>query len=130
MHLHFNNFEFSSPKHALCQVWLKLALCFLRRFLNFVDVFSLFRYYLSLENVGALYLNNLEFPTPKNVLCDVWLKLTVLDENTFKFRPYVFTLLLLSPLGKARGPSLKKLESSSLTLGYFVLSLIETGPWL
>ena len=39
-----------SAKDVLCQVWLKLAQWFWRRrFLNFVNVFSLFRNYLPLE---------------------------------------------------------------------------------
>ena len=44
-------------------------------FFNFVNVFSLFRYYLPLEKGGALHLNKLESPLPKDVLCQVWLKL-------------------------------------------------------
>ena len=48
--LNLNKLESPSPKNALCQVWLKLAQWFLRtRFLKFVNVFSLFRYYLPLE---------------------------------------------------------------------------------
>ena len=39
----------SSPKKALCQVWLKLVQWFWRRFLNFVSVFSPFLNYLPLE---------------------------------------------------------------------------------
>ena len=42
--LHLNKLESPSPKDALCQVWLKLAQWFWRkRFLNFVNVFSLLR---------------------------------------------------------------------------------------
>ena len=41
-----------------------------------MDVFSLFRNYLPLEKGGALHLNKLESPSPKNALCQVWLKLT------------------------------------------------------
>ena len=41
--LHLNKLKSLSPKDALCQVWLKLAQWFwTRRFLNFVNVFSLF----------------------------------------------------------------------------------------
>ena len=41
--LHLNKLESPSPKDALCQVWLKLTQWFWgRRFLNFVNVFSLF----------------------------------------------------------------------------------------
>ena len=74
--LHLNKLESPSPKDALCQVWLKLAQwSWRRRFLNFVNVFSLFRNYLPLEEVGALHLNKLESPSPKDALCQVWLKL-------------------------------------------------------
>ena len=68
----------SSPKDALCQVWLKLALWFLRRrFLKFVNIFSLFPYYLPLEKGVALHLNKLKSPSPKDALCQVWLKLAL-----------------------------------------------------
>ena len=50
-------------------VWLKLALWFLRIFLKFVNVFTLFRYYLPLENGGSQHLNKLEYQSPKDVLC-------------------------------------------------------------
>ena len=46
-----------------------------RRFLNFVNVFLLFCNYLPLEKGVALYLNKLESPSPKDALCQVWLKL-------------------------------------------------------
>ena len=74
--LHLNKPKSPSPKDALCQVGLKLAKWFWRRrFLNFVNVFSLFGNYLSLEKGGALYLNNLESPSPEDALFQVWLKL-------------------------------------------------------
>ena len=63
-----NKFESHSPKDALCQVWLKLAKWFRRRrFLNFVNVFSLFRNYLSLLKGRTLHLNKLESPSPNFV---------------------------------------------------------------
>ena len=62
-------------KFALCQVWLKLALWFLRRrFFNFVNVFSLFRNYLPLGKGMVLHLNKLESSPLKDALCQVWLK--------------------------------------------------------
>ena len=74
--LHLNKLESPSPKKALCQVWLKLTQWFWRRrFFNFVNVFSLFQNYLPLEEGGALHLNKLESPSPKDALCQVWLKL-------------------------------------------------------
>ena len=67
--LHFNKIDSPSPKDALCQVWLKLVHWFWRRkFLNFVNVFSLFRNYLPMENGGTLYLNKPAFPSPKDIL--------------------------------------------------------------
>ena len=66
----------SSTKDALCLVWLKLAQwLWCRRFLNFVNVFSLFLKYPPLEKDGALLLNKLEPPSSKDALCQVWLKL-------------------------------------------------------
>ena len=52
-----------SPKVALCQVWLKLAQSFLRRrFLNFVNVFSLFRTCLLLGKGRALFFEQTLIP--------------------------------------------------------------------
>ena len=74
--LHLNKPKSPSPKDALCQVWLKLAQLFWRRrFLNFINLFSLFRNYLPLEKGRALHLNKLESHSPKDALCQVWLKL-------------------------------------------------------
>ena len=51
-------------------------------FFNFVNVFSQFHNYLPLEKGGALYLNKLESPSPKDALCQVWLKLAqVYDDD-------------------------------------------------
>ena len=73
-----NKRESSLLKNALCQVWLKLTQWFWRkRYFNFVHVFSLFLYYLHVEKGGAPHLNKLESPSPKDALCQVWLKLVV-----------------------------------------------------
>jgi hypothetical protein len=40
--LHLNKFESPSPKNDLCQVWLKLAQWFWRRFLNDSMHFNIF----------------------------------------------------------------------------------------
>ena len=77
--------ESPSPKCALCQVWLKLAHWFWRkRFLNFVNVILLFRYYVPLGKCRAFHLNKLESPSVKNVLCWVWSKLAVVLEKKVK----------------------------------------------
>ena len=52
--LHLNKFEPSSPKTALCHVWLKFVQWFWRTFVNFINVFSLFRNYLPLEKGRTL----------------------------------------------------------------------------
>ena len=44
-------------------------------FYNFVNVFYLFGNYPPLEKDGALHLNKYESPSPKDALCQVWLKL-------------------------------------------------------
>ena len=102
MALHLNKLEYLSPKDALCQVWLKLAQRFWRNFLKFcqsnfgslffcfhgkrhghsfqqtrvpINVFLQFHNYLLLEKDMALHLNKLESLSPKDVLCQVWLKL-------------------------------------------------------
>ena len=87
--------ESPSPKDTLCQDWLKLDQWFWRRiFLNFANVFSLFRNYLPLEKGRALHLNKLESPLLKDALCQVWLKLA-----QWFWRRIIF-FLILSPLGK------------------------------
>ena len=76
MVLHLYKLESPSSKDALCQVWLKLAQSFWKRGLfNFVNVFLLSRNHLPLEKGLALHLNKLESPSPKDALCQVWLKL-------------------------------------------------------
>jgi hypothetical protein len=47
------------------------------KFLEIFSVFLLFSYYLPLEKGTPLHLNKLESPSPKNDLCQVWLKLTM-----------------------------------------------------
>ena len=70
MFLHLNKLESPSPKDAFCQVWLKLAQWFWRRSLfNFVNIFSLFRNHLPLENDWALHLTKFESPSPNVALC-------------------------------------------------------------
>ena len=70
------NLEPSSPKNALCQVWLKMAQWFWRRrFLKVFNLFLLFPHYLPFGKDVAFHLNKLESPLPKNALCQVWLKL-------------------------------------------------------
>ena len=74
--LHLNKLESPSSKNVLCQVWLKLDQWFWRRrFFKDFNVSLLFHNYLPFEKGIALFLNKLESPSPKNFLCQVWLKL-------------------------------------------------------
>ena len=75
MTLYLDKLESPLPKDALCQVWLKLAQWFWRRFFNIFNIILLFHYYLPLEKGVALYLNKLESPPPKDALCQIRLKL-------------------------------------------------------
>ena len=62
-------------KDAMCQVWLKLAQWFWRRFLKFFKYFLLFCHYLPLEKDGHFIWKKLDFPLPKDTLCQIQLKL-------------------------------------------------------
>ena len=58
--LHLNKIESPSLKDALWKVWLELAQWFWRRrFLNFVNVFSLFHTYLPWKKGGPFFWTNL-----------------------------------------------------------------------
>ena len=57
--------------------WKKLRGSGEKDFLNFVNVFSLFRNYLPFEKGLALHLNKLESPSTNNALWQVWLKLAL-----------------------------------------------------
>ena len=73
-----NKLEFPPPKDDLCHVWLKLALWFWRRrYFNIFNRILHFGHYLPLEMGVALCLNKLEFLSPKDALCQVWLKLVL-----------------------------------------------------
>ena len=82
------------PKEALCQVCLKLAKWFWRRFLNYANVFSLFRNYLSLVKGWAVHSNKLESSSPKDALCPVWLNWpSGSRKKIFQFRQCIFAIL-------------------------------------
>ena len=118
-------YKFESPlsKDELCQVLLKLAQWFWRRFLKFVNVFWLFRNYLPLEKGRALHLNKLEFPSPKDDLCQVWLKLTqwFWRRRFLKFVNVFLHFRNYLPLEKGGALLIP------FTHGCFVPSLVEIG---
>ena len=76
-------------------------------FLNFVHVYLLFRYFLPLEKNGGLYSCELE---SHECFLPSLVKIgsVVLEKKIFKFRQYIFTFLLLTPLGKRRGHSFEQ----------------------
>ena len=73
--LHFNKLQSLTSKNALRQVQLKLVQWFWRRFLNFVNGFSLFCHHLPLEKGLTLHSIKFESPLPKDALCQIRLKL-------------------------------------------------------
>ena len=98
--LHLNKLEI--PFTRGCIVLSLVEIGWRKFFLNFVSVFSLFRNYLPLENF-----NKLEPSSPKDALCQVWLKLVLwFWRFFFKFRKFANSYL--SPLGKGRGPSFEQ----------------------
>ena len=113
MALHSKKHESLLPKDALCQVWLKLAQWFLRRCFKFINVFSLFCNYLHLEKGMALHLNKLDSSSPKDALCQAWLKLTLwfLRRRFFKFVNIFSLFPYYLPLEKGMALHLVKLES-------------------
>ena len=113
MALHLNIFESHSSKDTLCQVWLKLDQWFWRRFLKVVNLFLLFPNYLPFGKGMALHLNKFESPSSKNTLCQVWLKL---DQWFWRRRFW-----------EGLSPSFEQTWIPFIK-GYFVPSLVETGP--
>ena len=74
--LHLNKVKYPSPKDALCQVWLKLALWFWRRkILNFVKIFSFLSYYLPLKKGMVPHLKKLESRLSKNGFVSSFIKI-------------------------------------------------------
>ena len=91
MVLHLYKLESPSPKDALSQIWLKLAQRFWRwRFLNFVNVFSLFHNYHPLEKDWALHLNKLRAPNFFNQeTLGTFLKALSKTTNKMYYPPFV-----------------------------------------
>ena len=102
------NLESLSPKNALCQVWLKLTQWFCRRrFLYFVNVFSIFRYYLPLEKGHVPSFEQTWIPITQECFVPSLVEIgpMVFKKKIFKLLQCIFAISLLSPLRKERGPS-------------------------
>ena len=86
---------------------------FLRRLLNFVIVYSLFRYNLPIEKGMTLHLNKHESPSPRDVYCQVWLNMIqwVWRRRIFYLVKVFLLFLYYLPLEKDKALHLNKLES-------------------
>ena len=129
MGINLNKLESPSPKNALCKYCLKWAQWFWRRiFLNFVNLFSLFRNYIPLKMGGALHLNEHESPSSKDALCQIQLKLAQWFWRKYFFN-FVNVFLLFRhylPLEKGGALYLNKLEFPFIQ-GCIVPDLVEIG---
>ena len=98
------------------------------RFLYFVNAFSLIRNYLPLEMGLALHLIKFESTLPKDVLCQVWLKMAkwFWRRTILNFVNVFWLLRNYLPLEKGGALYWNKLESPSHK-GCFVPSLVEIG---
>ena len=76
-----------------------------KKIFNFINIFSVFYYYLPLEKGVALHLT---FTQGCFVPSLVEIGPVVMEEKTFKYCQYIFTISLLSPLVKGHSPSLKQ----------------------
>ena len=83
-----------------------------RRIFRFVNVFLLFCSYLPLEKGGAIHLNKLKSPSPKNALWQVWLELAQWFWRRFLYLVNIISFLCFYlPLVKDGSLHLNKLES-------------------
>ena len=97
--LHLNKPESPLPKDALCQVCLNLVQWLWRRaFFNFINVFSLFRYYLPLEKMN-LYAFVSSRVGKYCFYCDAFIKITVLQ--------YIFKYQFINPNPANINPEVK-----------------------
>ena len=91
--------------------------------------FSLLRNYLPLEKGRAGHLNKLEYPSLKDALGQVWLKLAqwFWRRRFFYVVNVFFAFSKLFPLCKGQGPSFEQ-NWIPITQLCFVSSLVEIGP--
>ena len=125
MVLHLIKLEFPSPEDVLRQIWWKLAQ-FGREEEDFLISSMYFRYFVNIspwKRVGYLF-KKLESPSPKDTLCQVWLKF--LEKDFFYFVNEILTIGLLSPLGKGQDPSFEHI-GIPFTQGCIVPILVENG---
>ena len=125
--LNLNKLESLLPKDALCQVWLKLAHGSWEENFKISSMYLLFRNYLPLEEGVALHLNKLESTSPKDALCQVWLKLAQWFWRRFLiFSSMYFGFFIIISPWKRVWPFIWT-NLNLPTKGCFVLSLVEIG---
>ena len=132
MTLHLNRLESHSPKDAFCQVWLTFDQWLMRRrFLKFVTAFLLFCNNLLLEKGMALHLHQHKSLSPKDALCQVWLKLAQWFWR-IRFLNYINEFLLFHnylPVEKGMTLHLNKLEYCFGAENENVKSIQTEGQW-
>ena len=75
---------------------------------NLINVILLFHNYLPLEKGRALQLNKLEFPSPKDALCQIWLKLAQRFWRRKMLSKYDHYFAIISPWERER-PSFEQI---------------------
>ena len=104
MTLHLDKLESPLPKDALCHVWLKFTQWFWRNiFLNFVNVFSLFRNDLPLQK-------RRDFSNRTNQVRFVpslfEIGQALLEKKVYKFRQCIFSYFVIISPGERAWPSI------------------------
>ena len=86
-----------------------------KKIFKFINAFSQFHNYLPLEKGVALHLNKLEFPSPNDALCQVWLKnVALFSRGRFLNFVNIFSLICnYLPFEKDMALQLDKIESPS-----------------
>ena len=83
----------------------------------------------------ALHSNKFESPSPKDHLCQIWLKLVKwfwwIRIRFFKFRQFIFATIisLLSPLGKGRSRSFEQTWSPRMLCAKFAWNWPSGSGW-
>ena len=123
-----NKFENPLPKDALCQVWLKLAQwSWRKRFLNVVNAFLLFCYYLPLEKGVAPNVNKLKSLSPNDLLCHVQFKLAQLVVLETKMKMWKVNRQLD---GQTYGQTMEDRWSEKITSAYSSGEQVKKLPFI
>ena len=95
-------------RKLLCNIYVNILIIYIfwrKRFSNFVNVYSLYGYFLPLKKGMTLYLNKFESPLLKDAFCSKFkIGQVILEKKIFKFRSWIFAVSFLSFLGNGHGP--------------------------